>query len=126
MNQDGFASGYYTGFTVDANGVISAQFSNGQEKTVAQIAVATVPNTTGLVAAGDNNFQVTVASGPAIAGIAGTGGRGKVDDNALEQSNVNISTEFSDLIIAQRAFEANAKTMTTSDTISQDVMAMVR
>jgi flagellar hook protein FlgE len=126
VNQDGFASGNYTGFTVDASGVILAQFSNGQERTVAQIAVATVPNTMGLVAAGDNNFQVTVASGPAIAGIAGTGGRGKVEDNALEQSNVNIAKEFTNLIIAQRAFEANSKTMTTFDTISQDVMAMVR
>jgi flagellar hook-basal body protein len=126
VNQDGFASGNYTGFTVDASGVILAQFSNGQERTVAQIAVAAVPNTMGLVATGDNNFQVTVASGPAIAGIAGTGGRGKVDDNALEQSNVNIAKEFSNLIIAQRAFEANSKTMTTYDTISQDVMAMVR
>jgi flagellar hook protein FlgE len=126
VNQDGFASGNYTGFTVDASGVILAQFSNGQERTVAQIAVAAVPNTMGLVAMGDNNFQVTVASGRAIAGIAGTGGRGKVDDNALEQSNVNIAKEFSNLIIAQRAFEANSKTMTTFDTISQDVMAMLR
>jgi flagellar hook protein FlgE len=126
VNQDGFASGNYTGFTVDASGVILAQFSNGQERTVAQVAVAAVPNTMGLVAMGDNNFQVTVASGRAIAGIAGTGGRGKVDDNALEQSNVNIAKEFSNLIIAQRAFEANSKTMTTFDTISQDVMAMLR
>jgi flagellar hook protein FlgE len=125
VNQDGFASGNYTGFTVDSSGLILAQFSNGQERTVAQIAVATVSNTMGLVATGDNNFQVTVASGPAIAGIAGTGGRGKVDDSALEQSNVNISTEFSNLIIAQRAFEADSKTMTTFDTISQDVMAMI-
>jgi flagellar hook-basal body protein len=126
VKQDGFASGDYTGFTVDASGVIAAQFSNGQELTVAQIAVATVPNAMGLAATDSNNFQVTVASGQAIAGIAGTGGRGTVDDGALEQSNVNISTEFSDLIIAQKAFEANSKTMTTFDTISQDVMAMVR
>jgi flagellar hook-basal body protein len=126
VKQDGFASGDYTGFTVDAGGVIAAHFSNGQERTVAQIAVATVPNAMGLAATDGNNFQVTVASGQAIAGIAGTGGRGTVDDGALEQSNVNISTEFSDLIIAQRAFEANSKTMTTFDTISQDVMAMVR
>jgi flagellar hook protein FlgE len=126
VNQDGFASGNYTGFTVDTSGVITAQFSNGQERTVAQIAVATVPNAMGLVATGGNNFLATVASGQAIAGIAGTGGRGTVVDNALEQSNINISTEFSNLIIAQRAFEANSKTMTTFDTISQDAMAMVR
>jgi flagellar hook protein FlgE len=58
--------------------------------------------------------------------VAGTGGRGIVDDGELEQSNVNISTEFSNLIVAQRAFEANSKTVTTFDTISQDVIAMVR
>jgi flagellar hook protein FlgE len=67
-----------------------------------------------------------VASGQAVAGVAGTGGRGIVDDGELEQSNVNISTEFSNLIVAQRAFEANSKTVTTFDTISQDVIAMVR
>jgi flagellar hook protein FlgE len=123
---DGFTSGNYTGFTVDPSGVIQAQFSNGQHQTIGQVAVANVTNVQGLVAVGGNNFQTTEASGQAVAGVAGTGGRGTVDDNALEQSNVNISTEFSDLIVAQRAFEANSKTVTTFDTISQDVIAMVR
>jgi flagellar hook protein FlgE len=125
-NQDGFGSGNYTGFQVDTNGVITAQFSNGQPLTVGQIAVANVSNLEGLVAVGGNNYQTTEASGQAVAGVAGTGGRGTVDDGALEQSNVNISTEFSNLIVAQRAFEANSKTVTTFDTISQDVIAMVR
>ncbi len=75
---------------------------------------------------GGNNFQTTAASGQAVAGVAGTGGRGTVDDSALEQSNINISTEFSNLIVAQRAFEANSKTVTTFDTISQDVIGMIR
>jgi flagellar hook protein FlgE len=79
-----------------------------------------------LVSVGGNNFQTTGASGQLVAGAAGTGGRGTVDDSTLEQSNVNISTEFSNLIVAQRAFEANSKTVTTFDTISQDVIAMVR
>jgi flagellar hook protein FlgE len=125
-SQDGFTSGTYTGITVDSSGVITAQFSNGNTQTVGQVAVASVANEQGLVATGGNNFQTTAASGQAIAGVAGTGGRGSVDDNALEQSNVNISTEFSNLIVAQRAFEANSKTVTTFDTISQDVIAMVR
>jgi flagellar hook protein FlgE len=77
------------------------------------------------LATGQNNFQTTAASGLAVAGIAGTGGRGTVDDGALEQSNVNIATEFSNLIVAQRAFEADAKTMTTFDTIAHDVMEMI-
>ena len=126
VNQDGFASGNYTGFKIDTGGVITAQFSNGQERTVGQIAVANVANPMGLVATGGNDFQATVASGPAVAGVAATGGRGTVEDGALEQSNVSISTEFANLIVAQRAFVANSKTMTTFDTISRDAMAIVR
>jgi flagellar hook protein FlgE len=124
--QDGFTSGNYTGFTVDPSGVIEAQFSNGNSQTIGQVAVANVTNLQGLVSVGGNNFQTTNASGQFVAGVAGTGGRGTVDDSTLEQSNVNISTEFSNLIVAQRAFEANSKTVTTFDTISQDVIAMVR
>ena len=126
VNQDGFTSGNYVGFTVDPSGVIQAEFSNGNTQTIGQVAVATVANEQGLVAVGGNNFQTTAASGQAVAGVAGAGGRGTVDDGALEQSNVNISTEFSNLIVAQRAFEANSKTVTTFDTISQDVISMIR
>jgi flagellar hook protein FlgE len=125
-SQDGFTSGVYQGFTVDPSGVITAQFSNGLNSTIGQVAVATVSNVEGLTASGSNNFLTTAASGLASIGVAGAGGRGTIDDAALEQSNVNISTEFSDLIVAQRAFEANSKTVTTFDTISQDVLGMIR
>jgi flagellar hook protein FlgE len=124
--QDGFTSGVYQSFTVDPSGVITAEFSNGRTSTIGQVAVATVANTAGLTASGGNNFNTTAASGQAIVGVAGAGGRGTIDDGALEQSNINISTEFSNLIVAQRAFEANSKTVTTFDTVSQDVLAMVR
>ncbi len=125
-SQDGFTSGVYQSFVVDSAGVITAQFSNGRTSTIGQLAVATVANTAGLTASGGNNFMTTAASGLATIGVAGAGGRGTMDDGALEQSNVNISTEFSNLIVAQRAFEANSKTVTTFDTISQDVLSMVR
>jgi flagellar hook protein FlgE len=125
-SQDGFTSGVYQSFVVDSSGVITAQFSNGRTSTIGQLAVATVANTAGLTASGGNNFNTTAASGLATVGVAGAGGRGTLDDGALEQSNVNISTEFSNLIVAQRAFEANSKTVTTFDTISQDVLSMVR
>jgi flagellar hook protein FlgE len=124
--QDGFASGNFQTIAVDSSGMITAEFSNGQSSTVGQLGIASLANTQGLVATGGNNFTTTVASGQATVGVAGTGGRGTVDDNTLEQSNVNISTEFSNLIVAQRAFEANSKTVTTFDTISQDVLAMIR
>ena len=124
--QDGFASGVYQSFTVDSSGVITAQFSNGRTSTVGQLAVATVANTAGLTVTGNNNFTTTAASGLATIGVAGTGGRGTVSDDALEQSNVDISSEFSNLIVAQRAFEANSKTVTTFDTVTQDTLAMIR
>jgi flagellar hook protein FlgE len=124
--QDGFTSGVYQSFSADQNGVITAEFSNGRTSVIGQVAVATVANQAGLTASGNNNFTTTAASGQASVGVAGAGGRGLVDDDALEQSNVNISTEFSNLIVAQRAFEANSKTVTTFDTVSQDVLAMIR
>ena len=126
QTNDGFASGTFSTISVSSSGVVTAQFSNGNNTTIGQLAVASVANVQGLVATGGNNFTTTAASGQATAGVAGAGGRGTVDDNTLEQSNVNISTEFSNLIVAQRAFEANSKTVTTFDTISQDVLAMIR
>lgn len=125
-NQDGFASGSYQSFSVDAAGVISAAFSNGQTQTIGQIAVASVTNAEGLTVDGGNDFQTTAASGAASVGAPGAGGRGSIEDDTLEQSNVDISTEFADLIVAQRAFEANSKTVTTFDTVTQETINMIR
>jgi flagellar hook protein FlgE len=124
--QDGFASGSYQSFSVDAGGVISSAFSNGQTQVIGQVAVASVTNTEGLTVEGSNNYQTTAASGAASVGAAGAGGRASLEDDTLEQSNVDISTEFANLIVAQRSFEANAKTVTTFDTVSQDTIAMIR
>jgi flagellar hook protein FlgE len=123
---NGFSTGIYQGFTVDSRGIVSAEYSNGQTVAIGQIAVATVANTAGLIASGSNNFATTAVSGQASIGVAGAGGRGTIEDGALEQSNVNIATEFSNLIVAQQAFEANSKTVTTFDKLSQDVLGMVR
>lgn len=123
--QDGFASGSYQSFSVDSAGVISAGFSNGQTQTVGQIAVASVTNPEGLTVEGGNNYQTTAASGAASVGAPGAGGRGSIEDDTLEQSNVDISTEFANLIVAQRAFEANAKTVTTFDTVTDETINMI-
>lgn len=125
-NQDGFASGTYQDFSVDSQGIVSASFSNGNSLTVGQVAVASVTNPDGLVRVGGNNYQTSAASGAATVGVAGTGGRATIEDDSLEQSNIDISTEFSNLIVAQRAFEANSKTVTTFDTVTQDAIGMVR
>jgi flagellar hook protein FlgE len=124
--QNGYSSGIYQSFTVDPNGVITLQLDNGQTRTWGQIALATVTNPAGLIASGNNNYETTAASGEASVGVAGAGGRGTIDGGALEQSNVNIATEFANLIVAQRAFEGDAKTVSTFDTISQDALAMIR
>lgn len=124
--QDGYASGSYQGFTIASDGSISAQFSNGETQAVGQIALATVANLQGLTRAGNNTYLATQASGQATIGAAGAGGRGTLQDDALEGSNVDISTEFSNLIVAQRAFEANSKTVTTFDTVTQETINLIR
>lgn len=123
--QDGFTSGQYQGFTVSAAGLISAQFSNGQTAPVGQMALANVVNPQGLSVEGGNLYQTTLASGAASVGVAGTGGLGTIQDAALEASNVNISTQFSDLIVAQQAYEASSKAITTLNTVSQDTINMI-
>jgi len=124
--QDGFAAGAYQSFTVSADGTISATFSNGQTTDIGQVAVGTVVNQSGLARAGANNYAATDVSGSVSIGVANVGGRGSIAGEALEQSNVDISSEFSDLIVAQRAFEANSKTVTTFDSVTQDAIGMIR
>ena len=125
-NQDGYASGTSTGFSVDAGGVISVQYSNGKTQAIGQLAVATVNNEQGLERVGSNNYAATLASGQASIGVGGSGGRGTVAGGELEGSNVNISTEFSNLIVAQNAYEANAKSVSTFNTVLQATINMIQ
>ncbi|MGA3048310.1 MAG: flagellar hook-basal body complex protein [Terracidiphilus sp.] len=123
--QNGYASGTYQSFTVGADGTVTATYSNGEKQNVGQLALANVANLQGLQALGNSEYATTLASGTAAIGTSGTGGLGTVTDGALEMSNVNISSEFSDLIIAQRAFEASSKAVTTFDTITQETINMI-
>jgi flagellar hook protein FlgE len=123
--QDGYGSGSYQNFSVDGNGVVQAQFSNGQNQIIGQIAVGTVANLQGLQATNNTAYLATPASGPVMIGTPGTAGRGTIEDKALESSNVDVSTEFSALIVAQRAFEANSKTVTTFDQATQEAINMI-
>jgi flagellar hook protein FlgE len=123
--QDGFASGTYQSFSIGPDGTVSASYSNGHSQVVGQLTLANVTNLQGLALQGNGNYAITAESGAASIGVSGTNGLGKIQGSALEQSNVNISAEFSNLIIAQRAFEANAKSVTTFDTIAQDTINMV-
>ena len=123
--QNGYASGNYQSFAIGSDGTVTATYSNGQSQTVGQLALATVSNMQGLSDVGSTEYQTTAASGLATVGVAGTGGRGALEGESLEASNVNISSEFSDLIVAQRAFEANSKAMTTFDTLTQETINMI-
>lgn len=123
--QNGFPSGQYDSFTVGNDGTVTATYSNGQTLAVGKLALGTVANTEGLKLLGNGEYSTTQASGTAAVGVSGTAGLGTVTDGSLEASNVNISQEFSDLIIAQRAFEANSKAVTTFDSVVQETINMI-
>lgn len=123
--QNGFAPGEYKNFTIGADGTVTVTYSNYQKQNVGQLALANVPNGQGLDKLGDGNYATTLASGTASISTSGSAGLGTLQDGALEGSNVNISAEFSDLIIAQRAFEANSKAVTTFDTVTQETINMI-
>jgi flagellar hook protein FlgE len=122
---NGHAAGVCTGFTIGSDGTVSATYSNGQTQAVGQLALANVTNLQGLTLQGNGEYATTLASGAASIGLSGAGGLGTIRDSTLEESNVNISAEFSDLIVAQRAFEANSKAITTFDTVTQETINMI-
>ena len=123
--QNGYASGNYQSFAIGSDGTVTATYSNGQNQAVGQLALANVANLQGLQDLGNSEYATTLASGTASIGTSGTNGLGTLTGGAIEESNVNISTEFSDLIIAQRAFEANSKAITTFDTLTQETINMI-
>jgi len=123
--QNGYASGQYQSFTIGSDGTVAASYSNGKTQDVGQLAIASVSNQQGLVDVGSTEYETSSASGSASVGVAGSGGRGTLEGSSLEASNVNISSEFSDLIVAQRAFEASSKAVTTFDTVTQEAINMI-
>jgi len=116
---DGYASGTLTGTTFDSSGVIVGTFDNGMTMDLGQVALATFNNPSGLVKDGNTMFSVSNNSGDANVGTANTGGRGTISASELEASNVDLATEFSNMIITERAFQANSKIITTSDEMLQ-------
>jgi flagellar hook protein FlgE len=123
---NGFASGTLSTYAVQPDGTINGTFSSGQTLALGQVAVASFSNTQGLVDVGNNNYQPSASSGAAVVGVAGTGGRGTVIGGSVEQSNVNIATEFAKLIVAQQAYSANAKSITTFNQVSHATIAMLQ
>lgn len=124
--QNGYASGSLTTYTINSDGVIEGTFSNGQTQPLGQILLATFANQQGLSRNGKNEFLATLASGAPNVGVPGTGGRGTLSGGSLEQSNVDISTQFANLIVAESGYQANAKVVTTLDTIVQDTINLIQ
>lgn len=126
ISQNGSAAGMIDNISINGDGTILATFGAGQTVAVGQLALASFNNPKGLVKMGSNRYGESQAAGIPNVGVAGTGGRGTLIGSALEQSNVDIATEFTQMILAQRGYQANSKTITVSDEILVDTLALKR
>ena len=126
VEQDGYSMGYMESFNIDNSGVITGVYSNGTRQTIGQVATAVFINPGGLTAAAENLFEVSNNSGNANVGAAGQEGRAKIIAGALEMSNVDLSDQFTDMIVTQRGFQANSRTITTADQMLQEVINLKR
>lgn len=124
--QDGYPRGVLENFHIGTDGMITGVFTNGLSRNLGQVALSTFANVGGLSRTGNNAFVETPASGAAQIGGPGTGGRGTILGGSLEGSNVDLGTEFSNMIITQRGYQANARTITTADTMLQEAVNLVR
>jgi len=124
LSQDGSSSGSLVSFSIGSDGTVTGSFSNDKTQALGQLVLANFANVNGLQLDGSTNFSPTLASGPAVVGVPGQGVLGTLSGGSLELSNVDIATEFANLIVAQRGFEADAKAVTTFDQITQDTIAL--
>ena len=118
-SQDGFADGTLQSVQFDATGTIQGTFSNGQIQALGQVVMASVDNPDGLTKVGSNYFQPSVNSGSTFIGLAGQRGLGTITGDSLESSNVDLTVELSNMIIAQRGFEVNARTISVANSTLQ-------
>jgi flagellar hook protein FlgE len=124
LNQNGSGPGSLASFSIGQDGVVTGIFTNGLKQSLGQVALATFTNPGGLQKVGDTMFQATVNSGQAQIGTPTTGSHGAIASGAVEMSNVDLGQEFTQLIVAQRGFEANSKVIKASDEILQDLVNM--
>ncbi|MBD5404466.1 MAG: flagellar hook protein FlgE [Treponema sp.] len=125
-SQDGYTLGYLDNFKIDSSGTITGVYSNGTNRVIGQIALATFANDRGLEKAGDNTYIETNNSGQASIGESGVAGKGSLLSGALEMSNVDLSEQMTDMIVTQRGFQSNAKTIQTADTLLETVLGLKR
>lgn len=126
LNQDGFGAGELANVRIEQDGTITGAFTNGQTRPLGQVAVADFTAADQLDRIGGNLFAATATSGEPNVGVAGTGGKGTVVAGALEQSNVDLASEFVRMIVAQRGYQANSKTVTTADSLLNELIQIKR
>jgi len=126
QKQDGYASGDFSGVSVDGQGVVTGLYTNGEKIAMSQLGIAKFRSNDGLGRAGQNLWISTRESGTAAMGTAGSGGRGATTGGALEGSNVDLASEFVSMIQHQRSFSANSKTITTADEMLQELINLKR
>ena len=126
FQQDGYTMGYMENFKIDGSGIISGIYDNGVTRVLGQVALASFPNQGGLEKAGDNTFRRTNNSGNANIGPSGDAGKGKIQAGVLEMSNVDMADQFTDMIVTQRGFQANSRTIQTADQLLQELLALKR
>jgi flagellar hook protein FlgE len=123
---DGSAAGTLQGFAIGSDGVMTGTFSNGLTRPLGQLAIATITTPAGLTKAGNSAYTTSPNAGTVQFGVAGTGSRGALSGGALEMSNVDLAAEFTNLIVAQRGFQANSRIITAGDEILQDLVNIKR
>jgi flagellar hook protein FlgE len=120
--QDGVAAAEITQVSLSNGGTIVAHYSDGSQAVVAQLALAAISNPGSLISVGQNNFELGADTATPAVGSPGTGSRGTIQGGALESSNVDIATEFTNLIVYQRSYEANSRVISTLDQLTQDLL----
>jgi flagellar hook protein FlgE len=124
--QDGFAAAQLVKVGIGDGGRILAQYSNGQQVAVGQLAMASIRNPESMIAVGDNNFQLSARSALPAVGLPNTGGRGQIMGGSVEYSTVDIAREFTNLIDLQRGYQANSRVVTAVDELSQETINLKR
>ncbi|MEO8592020.1 MAG: flagellar hook protein FlgE [Candidatus Solibacter sp.] len=125
-SQDGVPAAQLVRVGLGDGGEVLAQYSNGTQQVVAQLALASIRNPGSLMAVGQNNYEASAATALPAVGVANTGGRGQIQGGSLESSTVDIAKEFTNLIVLQRAYQANGKVITAGDQLSQDTINLIR
>ncbi|MEO6423245.1 MAG: flagellar hook-basal body complex protein, partial [Candidatus Nitrotoga sp.] len=121
LTQNGYTSGQLSGFNTSADGTIVGRYTNGQSKALGQVLLANFANPQGLQPVGNNEWIASASSGPALIGTPGTSSLGVVQSSAVEDSNVDLTAELVNMIMAQRVYQANAQTIKTEDAMMQTI-----